>query len=193
MSSNKNHTTVFPTVTTIPIGTRTYRTGVCFGGFFVKEVQTGAYLHFYSQKSRDHFLQMVARAAGDTDFDPTPTPAAAMLRVLPQVTVPACCAIKQFVGPSQDRNVNKEHAIRIPAAPTKVVGEFYPDNFTLSALIGEFESKHGVTPTRIAFNDTDDTYRFAEFAGIPVVKSRTVPSRQIHLMFDPAKAEAGQS
>jgi hypothetical protein len=178
-------------VSTEKIGDRTYRIGECHAGYFVRESETGARVDFYALASLEWFIAMLKQAAGDTDFDPTPT-APASVRLIQQSSVSALC-IKQSISPAQDAPMNKEHTIRISAAPAKAVGEFYPDNFTLSALIGEFESKHGVIPTRIAFNDADDTYRFAEFAGIPVVKSRTVPSRQIHLMFDPAKAEAVQA
>jgi hypothetical protein len=348
--ANKNHTTVFPVVTTIQIGTRAYRTGICFGGMFVKEVESGAYLHFYSQRSRDYFLLMLRRAAGETDPDPTPTPAASIrlietsvaaqdshmtdniIKIKPakkpseaqarllknlideggtsDVGTPAeawatprsvvkhgwmttnrngeiwtiteagraAYRLVSEYGQMMDDELNAEirylkteievcedllktdvvtvHAsswhiysearvdlpvlkkslemaeteaelrdnndypdlpqfrqliadlkpaasktspadaqvrdnvIRIPDAPTKVVGAYYPDSFSLADLCVSFLDQYGAMPTRIAFNDADDTYRFAEFAGIPVVKSRTVPSRQIHLMFDPAKAEA---
>jgi hypothetical protein len=157
-----------PAVEVKTIGEHTYRIGTrAMGGFFVRESRSGSRLDFYSREALDWFIDQLERAANPP---------------LPPVIA--------SVAASQDRKV--ENIIRIPQKPTKVVGTYYPDSFALEDLIVSFLDQYGALPTRIAFNDTDDTYRFAEYAGIAVVKSRTVPSRQIHLMFDPAKAVCGE-
>lgn len=168
MSDQKNHTTVFPTVTTIKLGTRTYRTGICFGGWFVKEVETGAYLHFYSLDSRNHFLKMIARAAGDSDFDPTP--GAPALRLVHTTSVPAVSDSK------------RDNKVNIPAIQR---GEYYDASQPLEDSIAAFVAKYGVEPTTVMVRTGSDPIH----SGVNYCASGSVPSGKVYVAYTTAPAK----
>jgi hypothetical protein len=141
-----------PVVDIKTIGSRTYRIGTrAMGGFFVRERETGSRLDFYSRDALDTFLGWLEDAA--ENIDPTPTPAAPMLRVLPQVTVSAL-SVKQFINPGMEPSVNKTHVIKI----NPVRGERFPVDTPVDAAYAAYKRKYGFEATRHYVDATNSLY-----------------------------------
>lgn len=115
------------------------------------------------------------------DMQPEPPTAPAAVSVRP---------VREMTRTYAVSNSKREHVMNIK--PTHAAEEYYPYELSLMTMIERFTQKYGTKPTLIKSSTEDESYGFAEYRGIPVVVSATVPEGMVHVSYHPAEAPTNE-
>lgn len=167
-----SYSTTSPKISTITIGNRTYRYGERprVGGFFMREVETGAYRSFPNESTVRWMISRLQAIAGERP-EPTP-PAAASIRLLEVVRTYAVSDTRK-----DETKVN---------IPVQTRGEYKPWNTAddLRAHVFEFERKYRpLTVNTIKVNPRNYDLKYKFRKGIELIVDEAVPFKQAWVGF----------